>query len=432
MTPDRSFQANLARRLPFFYGWVVVGVCFVVITLLFAVRLSFGLFFDALIRSGEFNWSRGSTAGVFSLSMIIATLGGMPTGWLLDRYGARKVFTSGLCLLIAGLVLTSRIRSLREFYLAYGVLAGLGITILSLPVHATTISRWFSRTGRRGLAIGLAFSGTGIGVLTIIPFLERVITRWGWREGYLLLAALLGGIALPITLLFLRNHPSELGLSPDGAPSPLTPDSTTRATPHTTWHWHDAVQTPAFWLLLLAGGLSLFSLRMVTVHQIAYFVDRGFSRQTAATIFGGSGLITGFSFIFFGRLSDSIGRERAFMLGTLFQVLAFGLLLIVSPRYPVGMLYLYAVCWGLGEGSRSGLLTAIASDTFPGPAIGAIVGSLGATFALGAALGSWVGGVLFDMTHTYTVPFSIALGATVLATLTVWAVKCMAPTPTAA
>jgi len=136
------------------------------------------------------------------------------------------------------------------------------------------------------------------------------------------------------------------------------------------------------------GGLSLFASRMVTVHQIAHFVDRGFSRQTAARVFGNSGLITGVSFVFFRRLSDIVGRERAFMLGTLFQALAFAILLIITPATPSWLLTLYAILWGIGEGSRSGLLTAIASDTFPGPAVGAIVGSQGAMFALGAALGS--------------------------------------------
>lgn len=412
-----------------FYGWVIVGVCFVVIALLFAVRLSFGVFFDALIRSGEFTWSRGSTAGIFSLSMVIATLGGMPTGWCLDRYGARRVFLGGLLLLIVGLVLTSRIHSLAGFYLAYGVVAGLGITALSLPVHATTISRWFSRTGGRGLAIGIAFSGTGIGVFTIIPLLERVINLWGWRTGYLFLAALLAGIAWPLTFLFLRNSPTAQQQPPsDDQPSEPKAPSASPPSPR-EWEWHAAARTPAFWLLLLAGGLSLFALRMVTVHQIAHFVDRGFSRQTAARVFGNSGLITGVSFVFFGRLSDLIGRERAFMLGTLFQALAFAILLIITPDTPAWLLTLYAILWGIGEGSRSGLLTAIASDTFPGPAVGAIVGSLGATFALGAALGSWAGGVLFDMTHTYTVPFTLALAATLLATATIWLIRRMAAHP---
>ncbi len=406
-----------------FYGWVIVGVCFIVIALLFAVRLSFGVFFDALIRSGEFTWSRGSTAGIFSLSMIIATLGGMPTGWCLDRYGARRVFLGGLLLLILGLVVTSRIHSLAGFYLAYGVVAGLGITALSLPVHATTISRWFSRTEGRGLAIGIAFSGTGIGVFIIIPLLERVINLWGWRAGYLFLATLLAGIAWPLTFVLLRNSPTEQQqASADDLPSSYHAPSASPP-PSYEWDWHTAAHTPAFWLLLLAGGLSLFALRMVTVHQIAHFVDRGFSRQTAARVFGSSGLITGISFVFFGRLSDMIGRELAFMLGTMFQTLAFTILLIITPAMPAWVLTLYAVLWGLGEGSRSGLLTAIASDTFPGPAVGAIVGSLGATFALGAGLGSWLGGLLFDITHTYVVPFTLALAATLLATTAIWRIR---------
>lgn len=97
--PPRALSSGLAARLQrqrIFYGWVIVFVCFLVLCLAFGVRLSFSIFFAALAHSDTFGWSRGETAGVFSLSMLVFALAGAPVGWLLDRLGARRVFVIGI------------------------------------------------------------------------------------------------------------------------------------------------------------------------------------------------------------------------------------------------------------------------------------------------------------------------------------------------
>ncbi|NNJ11038.1 MFS transporter [Chloroflexales bacterium ZM16-3] len=407
----RRFATILDRR-GIFYGWVVVLVCFLVLCVNFGVRLSFGIFFEALTRGGEFGWTRADTAGVFSLSVLVQAFTSALVGWLLDRFGVRWVFAIGLLVLGSGLILTSRIRSLFDFYLAFGLVTGLGTAILGLTIHGTTVSRWFDRRGPRGLAIGLAYAGTGIGILLLAPLIERVIAASGWRPAYLLLAALALAGALPISLLLLRDTPAELGLRPLGAPEAAATEPHARHAPERRWTFAEAVRTPAFWLLMLAGLCSLYTLRMVTVHQVAHFVDRGVSRATAAAVFGGSGLITAGSYIGFGLLSDRIGRERSFYLGAAAQAVALAMLLALPSDAPLAYLYAYAVLWGVGEGSRSGLLTAIASDRFAGPQLGSIVGTLGAFFGLGAAIGSWAGGLIFDGLGSYTPAFLSALVAT--------------------
>lgn len=425
---------NLPRffaRHNIFYGWIVVFVCFVVISLVFGVRLSFGLFFDALTRPGAggetFGWTRGDTAGIFSISMVVFAATGTLFGWLLDRWGPRRLFVLGLLLMISGLVLTSRMTSLWQFALYYGVWTSLGITALGLSIQAATVSRWFDRLGRRGLAIGLAFAGSGAGILVMAPLVERIISLFGWRQAYLVLALLLLLVPLPLALLFLRNSPQTLGLRPDGQPEPLAPlalnaaeDRRVRTVPG--WTFGRALQTGRFWLLMLAGACSLFTLRMVSVHGVAYLVDRGVSRLTAATVLGAAGLITALAFVAFGALSDRIGRGNAFYLSSAAQAVALVALLTLPPAggpASVVMLYVYALFWGIGEGGRSGLLTAMASDAFPGPAQGTIVGTMGAFFGLGAAGGSWLGGLVYDWSGQYAMAFHVALLATALATAAV-------------
>lgn len=421
-----SLPVRLSRR-GVFYGWVIVFICFSVLCLNFGVRLSFGIFFEALTRDGEFGWSRGETAGVFSLSVLVQALTSAFVGWLLDRLGVRWVFVGGLLIIAGGLILTSRMTSLRDFYLFFGLCVGLGSSILGLSVHGTTISRWFGRGGRRGLAIGLAYAGTGIGILALAPILERIIAWFDWRTAYLALAGLGVALVLP-TLLLLRDSPARFGLRPDGdlgderhaanhEPRPAPP----------AWTFGQALRSPAFWLLMLAGVCSLFTLRMITVHQIAYLVDQGVPRLTAATVFGGAGLITALSYIGFGSLSDRIGRENAFGIGALAQLAALALLMGLNSSAPVGLLYLYALLWGIGEGSRSGLLTAIAGDSFAGRDMGTIIGMLGGFFGLGAAIGSWAGGLIFDWSGNYLPAFAMAFAATLLAVGCVFAARRLQP-----
>jgi MFS family permease len=185
--------------------------------------------------------------------------------------------------------------------------------------------------------------------------------------------------------------------------------------PH-AWTWREAIATPTFWLIMASGTLSFFSLRMVTVHQVAHLVDHGVPRLIAATVLGYAGLISAIAFILLGFLSDHAGREVAFVLGSVAQIGALGILMVVWNGIPISMLYLYSVLWGIGEGSRSGLLTAIANDIFPGPSRATIVGSLVSLFAIGAGVGSWSGGAFYDRGGTYTLAFGLALVATSVAT----------------
>lgn len=422
---------NWFARRNIFYGWIIVFVCFVSIFTVFGIRLSFGIFFDVLTReNSQFNWTRAQTASVFSTTMIVFALFSTVSGWAFDRFGPRPVFITGTTMVGTGLILTSRMTGLFEFFLYYGIWTGIGITILGLAIQAAAISQWFSYLGRRGLAIGIAFSGTGAGILFMAPLVERIVTIYDWRMAFLVLAGLMLGINIPILLLFMRDRPRDIGLLPDGIKSDLSPgpliDASSESSNHSiarSWTFVQATKTGIFWMLMFAGAGSLFSLRMITVHQVAHLVDQGFTRLTAATVMGSTGLITAGAFVLFGQLSDRIGRGRAFYVGAVAQAAALILLIYLNAGLPRFFLYTYAFLWGVGEGSRSGLLTAIASDKFPGSAQGTIIGALGAFFGVGAAFGSWLGGYVFDEWGQYDLAFWLAFTATVAATIAIFFVE---------
>jgi len=402
------------RKPRLFYGWVIVLVCGLTLFVAFGVRLSFSVFFVALLD--EFGWSRAGTALIFSISMIVFTLASTPSGMALDRWGVRRVFGAGAGLLGVGLLLSSRAQTLPSLALTYGVIAGLGLTILGLGPQASIVSRWFIR--RRGIAIGLTFAGTGLGALLLIPLSAFLIGKIGWQSTYIVLAILALAL-IPIIVGFLRLSPERVGLQPDGdkpEPSPQNPPTE----PAAGWAMAQVIRSPAFWLVIIASLVSIGPLRMLTVHQVAAIEDGGVDRFLAASIIGLTGAITIFAFIFWGGLSDRVGRRWAYLLGSICLLAAIGLLANLPSTGTTTWLILYALMQGLGEGSRSSLITAVASDLFPGDAMGAVNGAVGSAFGAGAALFPWLAGHIYDQSATYTLAFQLAAVAILISTVALW------------
>jgi MFS family permease len=136
-------------------------------------------------------------------------------------------------------------------------------------------------------------------------------------------------------------------------------------------------------------------------------------------VMGFSGGLVVLSFIGWGVLADWIGRRRAFVVSSTTMMGAILALIFLRDSTQAGLLYLYAVLLGLGEGSRSSLLTAIMSDTFPGDSVGQINGFVGMAFGAGAATGSWLAGILFDLTGSYASALWVSLGVTILSAVCV-------------
>ncbi len=399
----------------FFYGWIITLACFVSLVVVFGTRLSFQVFFVALTET--FGWPRAGTAGIFSMSMLVFALTAPFFGQLLDRWGPQRLFSLGAILFAGGLMLSSRATAQWQLYLWYGLVASLGITILGLSNYAALVSRWFRQ--QRGLAVGLAFAGTGAGTFVVVPLTERWISAWGWQWAMVGQGILLLGIVLPISAFLLRLRPEDMGLRPDGEPSvPLSlaeeGDSLAAGAESPGWTLKAARSTWVFWLIIVSSWGALFSLRMLTVHQVAAAVDAGVDRFTAAAIMGASGAVTIFAFVSWGAISDRLGRRRTYVLSSFALALAFITLRFVQSETDVPLLYLYALLLGLGEGSRSSLLTAIVNDTFPGEAVGQITGYVGMAFGAGSAMGSWSAGVLFDVLGSYRAALGLGFWVTVL------------------
>lgn len=397
-----------------FYGWVIVAVSSLTLTVIFGVRLSFTVFFVALID--EFNWSRADTSLIFSTSMIVFAATSTLAGIGLDKWGARRTFGIGAAFLTVGLLLSSQIQNIFQLAITYGGIAGLGFAILGLGPQASLIARWFRR--RRGMAIGIAFAGTGIGTLLITPGTERLISVYGWRTAYIVLAGLTFA-TIPLIVFFLRLSPANKQFHSGGASvSKIINEGSTQ--PSMEWKMRDAVRTPAFWLLLIAALGAIGPIRMLTVHQLAIITEAGFERSYAAGVVGFSGAITSIAFILLGALSDKVDRRLIYLLGSFSLITA--IFILDGLRTPGQLVWvlMYAILLGFGEGSRASLVTAVASDLFPGNALGAINGAVGASFGMGAAILPWLAGLLYDLQGNYTTGFMVSVGAVIISTFSLW------------
>jgi MFS family permease len=402
-----------------FYGWVIVLVSFITLTLVMGSRFTFGVFYPSILQ--DTGWGRASTAGIFSVSMLVYALVALGVGAAFDRLGPRRMFPLAALLLGAGYLLCSRIATLWQFYLYYGVIVGIGYTALGFIPHVSLISRWFVR--RRGLATSLTLSGMGVGSLIFAPLGEYLIAQYGWRNSYLLYAVLVPGVLLPLILLFYHSHPASLGLRPDGDPEPPprpTPSAVLTSPAVVEIPYTAALKTRPFWALFVVIFTIAFNLMALLVHQNQYLVDSGFSQEFAAWMLGLSGILRSVGSVIWGSLSDRTSRAGSFTISAGLGLLAMPCLISVHAAPEAWRVVVFVWLIGLGYGGTSVLYGTAAADVFQGPHFGKILGILDMGFGLGAALGSYLAGVLFDRYQTYQPLFYIVIALILVSILSMW------------
>jgi MFS family permease len=412
----------LISRLPFFYGWVIVAVAFVTMGVGVNARTAFSLLFPPILD--EFGWERGVTAGAFSFGFLVSAVLSPALGRLMDRRGPRVVMELGVGLLAAGLLLATQARQPWHFYVTLGVLVGGGSVCMSYTGQSLFLPNWFVR--RRGLAMSLAFAGVGVGSIILLPWVQSLIGRADWRAACWAMGILALVLLAPLNLL-LRRRPEDLGLKPDGDPS----SSETAAAGHSSnvvdaawvavdWTLGRALRTARFWWIAVGYFCGLFAWYAVQVHQTKYLVEIGFSPADAAWALGFVSLAGIPGQIALGYLSDRIGREWVWTVGSLGFALCYLTLLLLRQTPTPALLYVMVVSQGmLGYGLTS-VVGAIPAEIFQGRHYGTIFGTVMLSAIGGGAVGPWATGALYDATGSYTLAFWIAIGGSGLSALAIW------------
>ena len=405
---------------PWQFGWVIVGVSFITLSLTYGVWYSFSVFFVALLK--EFGWSRSIAAGAFSLCMIIHNLIGPFVGGGVDRLGARRVILIGSSFLGTGLALCSFTQTWWQFYLFFGVITAIGIGTTGWVPNVTLIQQWFK--GNKGLAIGIISSGIGIGIVVCIPSIQYLVLQLGWRMTYRIMAIFVPLSVISMAIAFLKKSPpvAPLQQSQIEMPHAITKDPLVI---HEEWNsqpWtvRSAVTTKQFWLLSSSFFLGNFIAQSVLAHQVAFFVDHGLEKFLASSIVGMVGLVSVGAKILWGALSDKIGREIPYTMGIACAIFGVVLLIFFSVFPSSGVAYFFALFFGMGYAVTAALPALISADFFEGRAYGGIFGSIMLINGIGGALGVWFAGFLFDQIGSYVPFFVILIACCTVSCMNIW------------
>lgn len=412
----------LLVRVPVFHGWLVVAIAFVTMGIGVNARTAFSLLFPPILD--EFGWERGVTAGAFSFGFLVSAAFSPLLGRLVDRRGPRVMLELGVALIVSGLLLAPLVRQPWHLYLTLGVLVGGGSVCLGYSGHGLFLPNWFVR--RRGLALSLAFSGVGVGAIVILPWMQALIAGAGWRAACRMLGVVALIVLAPLNLL-VRRRPEDMGLAPDGDRGSAFAGRAGRAGnvvdpvwASVDWTLARAIRTARFWWIALGYLCGLFAWYAVQVHQTKYLIEVGFSPTLAAWALGFVSLAGIPGQVVLGHVSDRVGREWVWTLGSLGFALCFVLLLLMRQAPTPRLLYLMVAAQGvLGYGLTS-VFGAIPAEIFQGRQYGTIFGTLNLAAIVGGAAGPWVAGALHDRTGTYVLAFWIAIGASALSAVAIW------------
>ena len=379
------------------YGWVIVFASLVLLVGSFGTQLCFGVFLKPL--SEEFGWTRAATSGAMSLAMGISGVIGVVMGRLTDRFDVRIPIGIAMAVGTACYLLLARMDSLWQFYLYFGLGAGICIGSTYAPVSAI-VSKWFRE--KRALALGTALMGIGVGQMVLSPVAAHLIEDIGWRTTYIVLGMVIFVCALPALFLLGRKPPEPDGTdragSPDGGQTgghtcSLTEGMTTR----------QAARTAPFWMLMFTGVAIAAGFYIVAAHIVPAATDVGIAPTAAALIITVSG-IAGIAGTVGGTwwLTEKLGHRRALLVLCAGQAVVFFLFI---PTSSLWAFYVVAALLGFCFSASTPVRQAMAPPLFGLKSIGAVLGFAYLAWSVGAVVGPFLAGLIYDLTGSYDLAF---------------------------
>ncbi len=392
-----------------FYGWWVVLTAAVGLFWGAPITVfSFGVFLKPIMQ--DFHASRAAVSLGYTLHLIGGATSALLVGWLIDRYGSRRVILPAVAMVGSILLCTKAFSaSIWQFYFFYVALGVFGGGMGPIP-YGSVVSRWFDR--HRGLALGLMMVGIGSGAMIMPSFAQQLIARFGWRAAYAILGSGVLLICMPVVGAFLKEKPQDLGLLPDGAPPADSASACDAGALGLSAH--DAWCSRTFWLMVCAFFLVGASVQGCLVHLTAMLTDRGITLPMAAL---GSSLIG--AGVLIGRVGTGYLLDRFFapyLAAVFFGGAAFGIVLLwTGAATAIALAGAFLV--GLGMGAEVDFIAFLISRYFGLRSFGEVYGSAFGAFLLAGALGPLLMGAGFDLTGSYNLPLAALLTSALVATV---------------
>jgi MFS family permease len=358
----------------------------------------------------EFGWSRSEVTGVFSIYLLVNGFTAPLVGLAFDRLGPRWVYGAGTACLGAAFFFASGLASLWQFYLFIGALVGLGVSLNGMVPSSALLTRWYR--ARLSAALGIAFSAVGVGTLVFVPLAQYLVTQYDWRLAYRIFGVTLL-ILLPVVLFaipwgrFSAGHPEVHTSKSKGAGG---------------WTLRSAMGTRVYWGLAQVFFCTAIAMFSVIVQLVAFFIEAGFSPFAAASAFGALGMLSAASIMGSGFLSERFGYRQTVTASFVGTASGMAILILITLWPSTLLLLLFVPIFGLCMGVRGPIVSSICASHFSGANVATIYGTIYSCNALGAAFGSWTGGLLHDLTGGYRVGIAVALGFVAFAVAPFWTV----------
>jgi len=415
----------IKKETRIFYGWFIVGVSFLA---WFAADAfgwyTFGIFLGPIKR--DLGWTTLMLTGAMTFRTVVAGISGPLIGPLADtRHGARIIMSLGI--LIAGAVplAVSRVNTLWQWYLFYGVIGGLGMVGYGGLVTNTIIAKWFIR--KRGRAMGIAAIGVSISGVVFVPLVHRFISNYGWRTTLVVLGIMIWGLTFVPVALFVRRRPEDMGLMPDGdVPEVIETEKNDSgiadkvSTEEEIWTLKEALRTKALWMLLIGFNITGLAISGIFIHFFPYIETKGFSTDTAASALTTLAVCCAIVKIPWGLITERI--HVRYCITACYSGCAMSLIILLSSN-SVLFIFLFAIAYGITLGGDIVVRELVWANYYGRTFLGTIRGVI-----MPANLISMAGGPLFaawlrDITGDYQVPYTVFLIASIVGTVFIFLAK---------
>ena len=414
-TEEKRGEAERPEANPdrFFYGWVIVGVMAVSGAVSMAMgSLNFGLFIKPMgdqlgIGRTAFGFAQTARQGAGALSSPII-------GPLLDRFGSRAMLPLSALATGGAMIGLANMSEAWHLIVLFSIMGFAGMSGPGALVTSVPVLKWFVRD--RGRALSFMSLGIPIGALLFVPLTQILIDAVGWRNAWVILAALGVVVIAPLGAIFVRRQPEDLGMLPDGAtPRTTTGGDATESSnsqpnapvDEVSWTARDALRSSTLWRLVIVFSAVQLATGTVALHRIPDFMDRGLDATLVSYATAFDAVCAGAATFAFGML---VGRVPARFLGGLgFSFLAAAsVLTIYADNVPI--MALSMAIFGLGIGGMMFLNNFIWADYFGRENVGAIRGIVNPINLVVGGLGAPVAGYIYDFTGTYEVAWWVGVG----------------------
>ena len=394
-----SLHVTLARRLPFYYGWTIVATSFM------AMFVSNGMAFWGLQvfvgpMQDDTGWARASIMGALTVRWLVAGFGGLFVGFLLDRrHGPVLLYAAGTLIDGGSMAALYWARDEAQFFLLFGLVGGIGSIGTGRLITSTLVPKWF--VARRGMAMGIAATGSGLSAVIVSPLARFIVDSVGWREGWVWLGAMTVVLLLPFAL-FVRRAPEDIGLRPDGAGVTPERSAAPAADQERSYTVREATRTWTLWLLTISMSVGLFSMSTNASSMVPFLESIGFTPAVAASCLAVYGLFSNASRFLWGYAADRLTVRRAIVIQTMLTSL--GIISYLSIQNQT-MLYVAAAYQGIMLGGFVVLSPLVWPVYFGRRHLGAITGLTQFLTIFALAAGPVFAGAVFDATDAYTLAY---------------------------